>query len=653
MDDALKQLIRISNAVGKDPAFVQGGGGNTSVKTADGRSMYIKASGTALKDMSEQQGWRRLNVEQTLGIIRDKAVVALPDQTRELEVTNRLLLVCDDNIKAVARPSVEAHLHAFLKRCVIHLHPNAIGAFVNAANGKARLEKLFADEKHPPLWVPYTDPGFMLARKISSLVEAYEKEHGTKPSILFLEKHGLFVTEDKPNAALDLVQRVIERCNSNLKPFAAVKRKPADIDAVNQTKLCIRKGFFQATGQYANVTWHASDSIAAFMRLKNAPQLLGAGVLTPDELVYANGPALWIEKPDANRLAAKLAAQIEKGSKYSVSFLVKDLGLFIAGPEKIVATVRDVVESSIFIRYNADRLGGIAALSRKQQQFINEWEAEAFRKTLAAGSSEGMLKQRIAVVTGAGSGLGRNIAIGLARAGANVALADIDTNAAAETRAAITAEMPGASAVVLSCNVTDEANVNAAFQNLMNSFGGLDILVNAAGVAPPYALVDLPVDKWRLALEVNLTGYFLMAKAAARIMIAQGLGGSIVNLSSKSGLEASKNNTPYNATKAGEIHMARGWAMELGEHNIRVNSVAPGNVFEGSKIWNPEYIKVCAKKYGIKPEEVIPYYVSKTALQKEIKGQDIADSIVFLCSDQARCITGQTLVTDAGQVMVR
>jgi NAD(P)-dependent dehydrogenase (short-subunit alcohol dehydrogenase family) len=165
--------------------------------------------------------------------------------------------------------------------------------------------------------------------------------------------------------------------------------------------------------------------------------------------------------------------------------------------------------------------------------------------------------------------------------------------------------------------------------------------------------VDMPVDKWRMALEVNLTGYLLMAREAARIMIAQGMGGSIINLSSKSGLDASKNNTAYNATKAGELHMARGWALELGEYGIRVNSIAPGNVFEGSRIWNPEYIKVCAKKNGIKPHEVIPFYVNKTALRREIKGQDIADAVVFLCSDKARTITGQTLVADSGQVMVR
>ncbi|RKY09282.1 MAG: sorbitol-6-phosphate 2-dehydrogenase [Planctomycetota bacterium] len=263
------------------------------------------------------------------------------------------------------------------------------------------------------------------------------------------------------------------------------------------------------------------------------------------------------------------------------------------------------------------------------------------------------LKGMSAVVTGAGSGLGRSVARGIAGAGANVAIIDINKEEAMQTCEIIKEEMPDISAVDVLCDVTNEADVEKAFATIKDCFGSLNIMVNAAGIAPAGALVDLPADKWRFALEVNLTGYFLMAKHAARLMIKQGVGGSIVNLSSKSGLEASKNNTPYNATKAGEIHMARGWAMELGQYGIRVNSVCPGNVFEGSKIWNPEYMRICAKKHGIKPEEVIPYYVNKTILKKEIKGQDVADAVVFLASDKSRMITGQTLVVDAGQVMVR
>ena len=163
----------------------------------------------------------------------------------------------------------------------------------------------------------------------------------------------------------------------------------------------------------------------------------------------------------------------------------------------------------------------------------------------------------------------------------------------------------------------------------------------------------MPLDKWRAALEINLTGYFLVGREAARVMKAQGQGGSIVLVSSKSGLEASKANSAYNATKAGELHLARGWALELGREGIRVNAVAPGNVFEGSKIWNPEYIRKCAEKKGIKPEEVIPYYNSLTALGREIKREDVAAAVVFLCSQRSRCVTGQVLVVDSGQVMVR
>ncbi|MBN1816921.1 MAG: SDR family oxidoreductase [Sedimentisphaerales bacterium] len=653
MDKALAELIRISNNTGKDPALVQGGGGNTSVKTADGKYMFIKASGTALKDMDGKRGWRRMRLDAVLDVIRDEAIAGLDARRRETEVMNRLLLACDDDMDDNARPSVEAHLHAFLDTAVIHLHPNVVGAYVNAKNGKILLERLFRQEKKPPLWVPYTDPGFMLARTISKRVQAYQVEHGCKPAILFLEKHGLFVTAPTSNAALRLVRKVIKTCSNRLKNPLPHRIREIDRDVIDRTKLTIRKAVFQATGQYLPIHRFQDHEIAWFIMQKDAAGMLAAGALSPDELVYANGPALWIDKVEPDRIAARLISQKEKGDKPALAFLVKNQGLFVAARENVAKTIRDIAAGSFFIRVNARSLGGIAILSQRQRTFINEWEMESFRRALVEGVSRGDLKDRIAVVTGAGSGLGRSIAVGLAQAGAMVALLDIDSLAAAETSQTITREILKASTVVCHCDVTSEESVASTFEGILDTFGGLDILVNAAGVAPPYPLVDLPVGKWRQALEVNLTGYFLMAKYAARIMIDQGMGGSIVNLSSKSGLEASKNNTPYNATKAGEIHMARGWALELGQHGIRVNSVCPGNVFEGSKIWNPQYIRVCAKKYGIKPDEVIPYYVSKTALNKEIKGRDIADAIVFLCSDRARRITGQTLVADAGQVMVR
>jgi len=653
MDKALAELIKISNVTGKDIRLVQGGGGNTSVKTADGKYMYIKASGTALKDMDKKNGWRRMDVETVRSIIDDKKLASLEEQKREVEIVNRLLTCCDDDLENGSRPSVEAHLHSFLADYVIHLHPVAVGAYVNTKDGKRKIEKLFKDEKLPPLWVPYADPGFMLARKISNLVDKYKKDFGKDPAILFLEKHGLFVSAKSANAALRLVRKTVAMCNDKLIEQKPGKLKKIDTEVVKKIKLAIRQAYFNTVGRYACVNFFVDEMILSYAKNVQSKSLLKAGVLNPDELVYANGPAVWIDDADNEKLGEQIEKQMRKTAKPAVSFLVAGVGLFVVGGEKSARTIADIVGGSLFIRKNAMRMGSIATLSRRQQEFINKWEAEAFRKKVSQGVSVGQIKDRVAMVTGAGSGIGKSIAIGLARAGAIVGLADIDTKAAQTTAGEITAELPNASTVVLACNVTCQESVNAAFDELVQKFGGLDILVNAAGVAPPFALVDLPVEKWRMALEVNLTGYFLTAKAAAKIMIAQKIGGSIVNISSKSGLEASKNNTPYNATKAGEIHMARGWAMELGPMGIRVNSVAPGNVFEGSKIWNPEYIKVCAKKYGIKPEEVIPYYVDKTALKREIKGQDIADSVVFLCSDQARTITGQVIVADSGQVMVR
>ncbi|KPJ58841.1 MAG: hypothetical protein AMS15_07560 [Planctomycetes bacterium DG_23] len=653
MEKALTELIKISNAVGKNKLLVQGGGGNTSVKTENGKHMYIKASGTALKDMNAGRGWRRLKVKSVLSILEDTSITELSETEREKEIVNRLNQACDDNIKTGSRPSVESHLHALLDRCVIHLHPVAVSAYVCAKAGRAELERLFRGEEFPPLWVPYVDPGYTLAMKVSKLVNAYKKRFGAAPKIIFLQKHGLLISTNTAHTALRLVQRVINICESKLRPSKPVKVKKPKFDDIIAAKLAIRQAYFETRQAYVAVRYFIDGDIGAFLKRKDAKRLLSLPGLTPDELVYAHGPAMWLDKNDYKTIANRLKERMIKSRIPSVAFLVNGLGLFIVGTEKTIPDVKDIVTGSFLVRSSATNFGGLNPLNRRQRDFINKWEAESFRRKIAAEAGQRQLRDRLAIVTGAGSGLGRSIAIGLAREGALVGLLDIDRKAATQTRDLIKKELPEASTMILSCNVTDEANVDKAFKSLLENWGGMDILVNAAGIAPPYSLTELPVGKWRQALEVNLTGYFLMARAAAKIMIRQGMGGNIINISSKSGLEASKDNTAYNATKAGEIHMTRGWAHELGEYGIRVNCLAPGNVFEGSKIWNPEYIRICARKYGIKPEEVIPYYVKRTALKREIKGQDIADAVIFLCSEKARTITGQTLVADSGQVMVR
>ena len=383
MDKALAELIRISNETGIDPTLVQGGGGNTSVKTADGKYMYIKASGTALKDMNQKQGWRRIRLDPVLAILKDKSLPKLDASTREPRVVNMLLDACDDNIKTIARPSVEAHLHACLNTCVIHLHPSAAGAYHNAKNGWAKLQRMYKDESPPILWVPYTDPGYMLAKKIARLVDNFHAQYSKKPSILFLEKHGLFITSKTATGALRLVRSVMKRCNSKLKQPRPDSAKAIEQEKISDFKLCIERACFQATRKRATIWYYYNDAIADFMRQKDAKKML-SGSLTPDELVYANGSAMWVEKCDSQSIADRLKQQIQKGTKPYVAFLVKDVGLFVAGTEKIAPTVRDIVLYSIFIRTNAYRMGGILTLNKRQEDFINNWESEAFRKKLAS-----------------------------------------------------------------------------------------------------------------------------------------------------------------------------------------------------------------------------------------------------------------------------
>lgn len=651
MDKALSELIKISNKAGSDVTLVQGGGGNTSVKSDDGKYMYIKASGTSLKDMDATNGWRRVNISRLNRLMADEVLTICDVDTREREVVGRLALSCEDDVTSGARPSVEAPLHAMLEKYVIHLHPSTVGAWVNAKDGKAIIDLLAKKADINAFWVPYCDPGYILSCKTAKLIDKYEKENNVKPAVLMLDKHGVFVAANTVNAANKLVDKVIEVCSASLKTPKKAKIKITQ-EQINDTKLAIRKAYFAADGSRQLIMHFADDEIASYCKCDQAKKMLSAAALSPDELVYSNGPAVWLDNTKHEKIVKKIAAAQSTGGKTPAAFMVAGQGLFVAAGTKRAAVIRDIVASSLSIRFNALKKGGIRALTKGQQDFINNWEAEAFRKSQTGSDAGGRLEGRIAVVTGGGSGLGRCTALGLAKAGAFVAVADIDEVGAKET-AAIIAEQTGLEAMAIKCNVTDEKSVAAGFDQILNAWGGLDIVSNCAGVAPAFSLVDLPVDKWRFALEVNLTGYYLMAQYGARIMIKQGIGGSMVHLSSKSGLDASKNNTPYNATKAGELHMSRGWAMELGVHGIRSNCVCPGNVFEGSKIWNPEYIKVCAKKYSIKPEEVIPYYVSKTNLGIEIKGKDIADSVVFLASDEARVITGQTIVADAGQVFVR
>jgi NAD(P)-dependent dehydrogenase (short-subunit alcohol dehydrogenase family)/rhamnose utilization protein RhaD (predicted bifunctional aldolase and dehydrogenase) len=641
---SLAQLIEISLAVGARPDYVQAGGGNTSVKSPDGRTMAIKASGTALTAMSETSGWVEVDISPVLSIFERHDLAELGSDRREAQVLQHLSSAV---IGGKGRPSVETALHAMLDRFVIHTHPVAANA-LNCGPGLKALEEITQPGELPPLWVPYTDPGWRLAHAIRTSAEAYRHAHASLPAVLFMENHGLLVSAPEADACLALHAEWVSRCERYFQPGLPPLGVPPELDsaALRKAMVSIREAWREVKGSapFARLTDNAE---LASVACDERADLLAAGSLTPDHIVYTGSRAILAESLED--LPAKLKAALAEKAPPRVA-VVRNVGTFLlADDAKKLEAAESLAVAAAGITHLASARGGAHNLAPASAGFIINWEAEHYRSALLGTATE-TLAGKVAVVTGAASGLGCGLAQGLVEAGAAVAFCDIDD---AGTKAAAAASVAPSRSYPVHMDVTDEDAVAKAIDQVLRHWGRIDIAICAAGIAPAYELVDMPLKLWRLALEINLTGYFLVAREAARIMRAQGDGGAMIMLSSKSGLEASRANSAYNATKAGELHLMRGWALELGGDGIRVNALAPGNVFEGSKIWNPEYIKTAARKKGIKPEEVIPYYVSLTALKRDIKRSDIAAAAVFLCSDAARCITGQTLVVDSGQVMVR
>jgi len=258
------------------------------------------------------------------------------------------------------------------------------------------------------------------------------------------------------------------------------------------------------------------------------------------------------------------------------------------------------------------------------------------------------LAGKTAMVTGAAQGLGESIAAHLAAQGCNVVVTDINAEGAAEV-AGLLADKYGCRALGLGCDITNEADVEAGFSMLMEKFARLDILVSNAGILMSGEVTEFEVNKWRKVIDVNLVGYMVMAKHAAKVMIAQ-KSGSIIQINSKSGKTGSSKNSAYAASKFGVIGLTQSLALELAEHGIRVNAICPGNLLD-SPLWQDSLYEQYAKRWNKTVEEVRQMYVDKVPMKRGCAYADVCGAVLYLAGDESTYVTGQALNIDGGQTM--
>jgi len=396
MDQDLTDMLRISKAVGGDERLVQGGGGNTSVKTQAGDLMYVKASGTSLADMSEGRGYRQVDVEKCLRVVEDKDLLELRPADREAEVLRRLCESCVDQLDG--RPSVETGLHAMLGRYVVHTHPSVVNGLLCAAKGREKLAELFADFAPPYLYVEYVNPGYSLATRLYTELANHRRRYGGPPEVMFLENHGLFVTADKADRALSLTKEVFgaiegavrkAREKAALPPFSPLSAGQQEAMAA-QVAAAMRPFYSAVLGRPALIRFDNEKAVTEFLRIPRARDLSKAPPMIPDQVVYCGGRPIWVEpherETSVEREVISALKEVEAGADTPFCILLKGLGLFSAAPSaKLLDAASSVMQAVLETLSVAFHFGGPRGLSSEAIESLRDCEADRFRRGLAAG----------------------------------------------------------------------------------------------------------------------------------------------------------------------------------------------------------------------------------------------------------------------------
>ena len=667
------ELIERSNRLGADPKNTNYAGGNTSAKGTeidpvtgeDVELLWVKGSGGDLGTLKPEG----------LAVLRLDRMRALVDVYPGVDREDEMVAAFDYCLhgKGGAAPSIDTAMHGLVDAPhVDHLHPDSGIAIATAADGEALTTTIFGDKV---VWVPWRRPGFQLGLDIAQIKEENPQSVGC-----VLGGHGITAWGDSSEEAeknslwiIRTAERYIRK-HSRKNPFGTRVKKweplPAKRRRARASQLAgILRG---VASQDRPMVGHFTDDkvVLDFLASRNHPRLAELGTSCPDHFLRTKVKPMVLDLPGDAPLEKVRARVAELHAAYRQDYadyyernatalggewpamrgadpliiLVPGVGMFSYGKDKQTARVAgEFYVNAINVMRGAEGLSTYAPIDESEKFRIEYWALEEAK--LQRMPKPKPLATRIALVTGAASGIGRAIATRLAAEGACVVIADLSLEKAQEAAA----EIGGPDvAIGVQVDVSDEQQVQAAVDAAVLAFGGLDLVVNNAGLSLSRSLLNTTVEDWDRQHDVMAKGSFLVSRAAARVLVDQGMGGDIVYVSSKNSVFAGPNNIAYSAVKADQAHQVRLLAAELGEHGVKVNGINPDGVVAGSGIFAGGWGAERAKVYGVEEKDLGAFYAQRTLLKREVLPEHCANAVFALVGPDLTHTTGLHVPVDSG-----